>query len=280
MPIRLAEERYRELGILASRCSREAFDELHRYLNQALIGYARGWIGNLDDAEELAQNTWADCFKRKSSFDPRYKFFTFLRGISRHKLLDHFRRHRRMSDLRVLVHDDPELKSVLVAGNDVSEPGDGDKRKIFFSSPDARVFSTELLELSFGCSVKPHQLLVLGFRILEWKPREILAELSNLTLAELADKLASEACRCFAITGPKSARFLTPISSQLKQKVAAVYEEPEYSDLRNDYRNAAAGVTRLKDYLRTDAAKSLYDWMDDIRTKLEQLFQNSGFHVS
>jgi RNA polymerase sigma factor (sigma-70 family) len=280
MPERLAEEEYRELGIRASLCSREAFDQLYRHLHQALIGFIRSKISDLEDAQDLSQETWSTCLTRKASYNSQFTFYTFLRHFANYKLLDYFRRHRRTLDLRTLLKAHPELESLVEAGDDISQPWSGESGRLIFSSPDAKAVFKELLELSFECVVKPHQLLVLGFRILEWQPREILAELSNLTLSNLAEKLASEACRCFSIEGPQSTRFFAPITSELKNKVAAVYVESEYRDLRNRYRDALTGDTWLKDYLRTNAAKSLYDWMDDIRAKLEQLFKENGFHTS
>lgn len=280
MPKRLAEEEYKNLGILAGRCSREAFDKLYRHLDQALLGFFRSNIGSLADAQDLAQETWSTCLARKASFNPQYTFYTFLRHFAKYKLLEYFQRHRRNLDLRTLLKEHPELESLSAAGDAIPQAGSRESGKAISSSPDARVMLQELLGLSFGCSVKPHQLLVLGFRILEWRPREILVELSNLTLSDLAEKLSSEACRCFSIEGPQATRFFAPLTGVLKKKIAAVYGEPEYRDLQKRYPGVEAGETRLSDYLRDDAAKSLYDWMDDIRTKLEQLFQKSGFHVS
>ena len=272
MPERLAEEEYRELGILASRCSREAFDKLYRHLHQALLGFIRSKISNLEDAQDLSQETWSICLARKASYNSQFTFYTFLRHFAYYKLLDYFRRHRRTLDLRTLLKEHPELELLSETGDDILRPGSRESGMAIFSSPDARVMFKELLELSFGCPVKPHQLLVLGFRILEWRPREILVELSNLTLFDLTNKLTSDACRHFSLEKSLSTQMFAPIASELKNTVAAVYVESEYCDLRNRYRDSLTGDTRLKDYLRTNAAKSLYDWMNDIRRRLENLF--------
>lgn len=51
--------------------------------------------GDADLAEELTQQTFVEGVQRRASFDGRSDAVTWLCGIGRHKLVDHFRKSRR-----------------------------------------------------------------------------------------------------------------------------------------------------------------------------------------
>ena len=51
--------------------------------------------GDADLAEELTQQTFVEGVRRRASFDGRSDAVTWLCGIGRHKLVDHFRKSRR-----------------------------------------------------------------------------------------------------------------------------------------------------------------------------------------
>ena len=51
--------------------------------------------GDTDLAEELTQQTFVEGIRQRASFDGRSDAVTWLCGIGRHKLVDHFRRSRR-----------------------------------------------------------------------------------------------------------------------------------------------------------------------------------------
>ena len=59
--------------------------------------------GDSDLAEELTQQTFVEAVRRRASFDGRSDAVTWLCGIGRHKLVDHFRRAGRDSQRQLRI---------------------------------------------------------------------------------------------------------------------------------------------------------------------------------
>src|SRR5437870_8819084 len=59
--------------------------------------------GDADLAEELTQQTFVEGVRRRASFDGRSDAVTWLCGIGRHKLVDHFRKSRRDSERQLRI---------------------------------------------------------------------------------------------------------------------------------------------------------------------------------
>jgi DNA-directed RNA polymerase specialized sigma24 family protein len=279
MPQRLSDEEYKELGIQVSRDNGEAFQKLRRHLEKKLLGFIRSKIYNKKDAEKIAEKTWEYSFDRRESFNPdKSKYFTVLVWKADKLVIDYFRKQG-----RALKRHKRGLgnESTKKGGDNSAPPVSGEPSRLIYSSPHAKAVLKELLELAFKCPVKPHQLLVLGFRVLGWKPRNILAELSNLTLFDLATKLTSDASQYFLMNEQEAALLFEPIVAKLTREVAATYIEHEYNDsgLWNRYGEAQAGDIQLKDFLYYMTPKRMYDWMNKIRNKLEKELKKKGIAV-
>ena len=59
--------------------------------------------GDADLAEELTQQTFVEGVRGRASFDGRSDAVTWLCGIGRHKLVDHFRRSRRDTERQLRI---------------------------------------------------------------------------------------------------------------------------------------------------------------------------------
>ena len=59
--------------------------------------------GDADLAEELTQQTFVEGVRRRASFDGRSDAVTWLCGIGRHKLVDHFRKSRRDTERQLRI---------------------------------------------------------------------------------------------------------------------------------------------------------------------------------
>jgi RNA polymerase sigma-70 factor (ECF subfamily) len=59
--------------------------------------------GDADLAEELTQQTFVEGVRRRASFDGRSDAVTWLCGIGRHKLVDHFRKSRRETERQLRI---------------------------------------------------------------------------------------------------------------------------------------------------------------------------------
>ncbi len=62
--------------------------------------------GDTNLAEELTQQTFVEGFRRKATFDGRSDAVTWLCGIGRHKLVDHYRRSGRDTQRQVRIVSD------------------------------------------------------------------------------------------------------------------------------------------------------------------------------
>ncbi len=70
-----------------------------------LYRFALGRVRNPQTAEDLVQDTFLAAMKGSESFSGRAKESTWLIGILKHKIIDHFRKHNRM-----FLTEDLELK--------------------------------------------------------------------------------------------------------------------------------------------------------------------------
>ncbi len=76
----------------------EAFHHIVKAYSLPLRSFMAAHVYHMDDADDLAQETFLAALKDISRFRRGDDFWTWLRGIARHKLLDHFRRARRRND--------------------------------------------------------------------------------------------------------------------------------------------------------------------------------------
>ncbi|MGA0333047.1 MAG: sigma-70 family RNA polymerase sigma factor [Kiritimatiellia bacterium] len=73
-----------------------------------LYRFALGRVRDPQTAEDLVQDTFLAAMKGATSFSGRSKERTWLVGILKHKIIDHFRKHKRMflsEDLEIPEHD-------------------------------------------------------------------------------------------------------------------------------------------------------------------------------
>jgi hypothetical protein len=196
--------------------------------------------------------------------------------IARSRVFDYFRENRRILDLMVLLLRYPELTDNFQPSGNISPPDMNED-----GPSDDEAVLKELLIMSLECSEKPHRLLFLGFRIIKWKTDKILADLSKLTLFDLAAKLASDTCKYFSLEEEESTQLFAHIFSELKKKVIDVYVEPTFRDsgLWDRYRDALVGDTRLEDFISKNRKTPTSDWMRDIKERLKPLFREKGFFI-
>ncbi|HEX6853572.1 MAG TPA: sigma-70 family RNA polymerase sigma factor [Candidatus Polarisedimenticolaceae bacterium] len=80
------------LVALAAAGDREAFGELVRRHQRPLIGFLFRMTGNRDAAADLAQDVFIKVYQSLGSFDPTYRFTTWLYRIASNWAIDHLRR--------------------------------------------------------------------------------------------------------------------------------------------------------------------------------------------
>jgi len=89
---------------LVEQCRRgntRAFDELVGKYQKTLFNVALRMTADYDASEEVTQQAFVRAYERISSFDPRFKFFSWMYRILVNTALDHLkerRRHDRLDD--------------------------------------------------------------------------------------------------------------------------------------------------------------------------------------
>jgi len=81
--------------VLSARGNREAFATLVRRHQDGLLNFFRR-MGDYNDGEDLAQETFVRLFKYRKRYRPKAKFRTFLYVLARRTWID----HRRAADTR------------------------------------------------------------------------------------------------------------------------------------------------------------------------------------
>ncbi len=99
---------------------RRAFEQLVRRHQRGLVNHIFRHIGQREGAVDLAQEVFLKVYQSLSSFDPRYRFTTWLYRIASNCAIDYLRRKRPPT---CSIHTDPrddksEGASKSLAGND------------------------------------------------------------------------------------------------------------------------------------------------------------------
>lgn len=122
--MRANEDALRELMVAGLGGDAAAHAALLRVLVPLLRGfYRRRASGSDDDIEDLVQETLIAVHVRRATYDPGRAFTAWLFAIARYKMIDHFRRNRRLRPIEgleeVLVAED--FESVAAARIDVDD---------------------------------------------------------------------------------------------------------------------------------------------------------------
>jgi RNA polymerase sigma-70 factor, ECF subfamily len=101
----------------AQRGDRAAFGELVRVYQRRAYAIAYGFVGNRDDALELAQESFARAYKAMPRFKAGLPFYPWLYRIIKNTCLNHLQRRRRRGET--------SLDGLMDSGYDVAT-ADGD----------------------------------------------------------------------------------------------------------------------------------------------------------
>ncbi len=273
----LTPQRQRELVADAHAGDNTAFGVLYEHFRAAICGHISGRLGNPEDVEDVS----GDCFLlalkavQQGRFDPQYSFYTFLRGIADNEIkrllkrqyvqVPRFRNQGTPAYVpKVLAI--PEKGSVTGAWRLV------DRMLASMPRHDAQAVASELLRLVLSCTTKPHQNLAFCLiRFLEWRPREVVRDLSRFTLFQIAQRVYES----FAVVFPgwkigqdqdSRRRHCAEFWNRVEEPTAKVYPEPEYERLRTEYPGNAQDLV-LEAFYGPSPTASLSDWCDKVRRR-------------
>lgn len=101
-----------------------AFDGLVEKFKSPVLNYIYRQIGNLDEAEDIAQNVFIQVYKSAERYEPSAKFSTWLFTIARNLCLNEFRRRQRhpLQSLQQTMSDDSEASPIQYADPKARSP--------------------------------------------------------------------------------------------------------------------------------------------------------------
>lgn len=104
-----------------------AFESWYRRTFPRVFGYLLSRCGNDRTlAEELSQQTFVAAINQRARYDGRSDAVTWLCGIARHKLADHFREVERQERRQMRL----EVRQIRVEGDNIHRPGLDDRAAI------------------------------------------------------------------------------------------------------------------------------------------------------
>jgi RNA polymerase sigma factor, sigma-70 family len=99
----------------------EAFKELVKKYQKPIYNLAYKMTGNYDEASDIAQNTFVKCFENLESFNPRYKFFSWIYRIALNESLNAISMKKRFVDVEDESIKSSDLPSDIVESKEESE---------------------------------------------------------------------------------------------------------------------------------------------------------------
>jgi RNA polymerase sigma-70 factor (ECF subfamily) len=87
---------------LVKRClegSEEAFEALVDRYQKVVFNVAYRMVNDYDTAEDIAQSVFIKGFEKMSSFNPKYRFFSWLYRIAVNETLNHLNQRKRLEEL-------------------------------------------------------------------------------------------------------------------------------------------------------------------------------------
>lgn len=266
--------------------AREAFDTLFEAYRGAIKGFISSHLSPVqrnNDLEDLVQETALEAFKRVCTYDPETgKFYTWLLIWARYVLQRYFDEQRQRLDHEIVVS---ELVAQLRAQ---ASEGEIDEETAEALIETLRVVPLTKLELSpetiaeildkfrhflritFSEGGYPHQQIAFGFiRLLEWKPSEIVDELSEVPLQELAKRLEDDYVKILEYADKQKVRqCFQPLHERMKCKLKEVIPEGDDSwEIIRASPDDVVGKTRFPDYWGDRPTDNLSNWCYRVRQK-------------
>lgn len=97
----------KELIVLARRGDMKAFEQLVFRYEKPIFGFVFRFINHKENAEDVTQEIFIKVYRSLKTFDPEYKFKTWLYTVATNTVYDWLRKAKKSLDLYII--DDPEI---------------------------------------------------------------------------------------------------------------------------------------------------------------------------
>jgi len=232
-----------------------AFNALYASCERQVLGFLRARANNDEDAAEIAAETWIKVWEKLSDYDPALaSFATFAKNHACYQWKAFYRQAK----------DDS-------SGND---PGDdkprGDDKDLGIPPEQADVYEY-LLRVTFGSNLPPHQLIAFGFvRLLEWKPGEVAAELSDVVLRELAKRLERDYLAISTLSEDRLRSHFSPLQAKMARTFGTVVQDTNTLKTYPHLVARVIGDTTLGNYFKSDDEIKQADYIVKWRFSVER----------
>jgi RNA polymerase sigma factor (sigma-70 family) len=250
-----------------AKCGDEkALQKLFEAFYDAIFGYIYGKIYNRADAEDLCNDTFKQAQKSlmECKYDPEYSFYTFLRGIAYFKILDYWGRRSEQHQETVTSPEEDEKPDITQL-----IPFKGDSQYMI-------VFRLEILRLMILCCAKPHKVVAAEFRLLlQWKPQQIVEELSDKELGVLSRMFFEEYLLTFSggIRRETLYKYGSDQFKKIRKLTKVIYIEHEYTEKLEPYRENRVREIPLQVFYTDDPEESIYYWLLDVKHRMRNALE-------
>jgi DNA-directed RNA polymerase specialized sigma24 family protein len=260
--------------MLESGDSSEVWGVFKNAYEPTVRGFITARVDSPKDVEELVSKV----FDRLPKFDPdRGSFLTFIRRVCSNVMIDHYR-GRNIGQRVVFLIEDLHLQR---SDGDSDDPKSERDYLAGLTAPELtpeelarRNESYEwLLRTAFEGDSPPHQLIAFGFvKLLEWRPAEVVDELSEEALMDLGIKLEDDylACGAFRDDPRRGRDCFVKFRQRMKMPFAAAIDDPT-TLATYDQRisgGTVVGETLLVQYYTSNAEDNIVQWWDAVRRRL------------
>jgi DNA-directed RNA polymerase specialized sigma24 family protein len=268
-------------GALAG--DQQAFEALRAGADRAVRGAIRMQVGRRDEGdryvidhalvEDLVQMTWVQVWQKLDTYDPSVGLFVhFARYWARIMV----RRHR----------DTPIGRGVEVALSDTTGGADGDDADASQADrldrlsgqaglrhvPDDPVtvdVYDDLLTITFATNSPPHQLIAFGFtKAVDWRPRRIAAELSQIPLRALEAQLERDYIAASDLPAERVRPAFAPLRSRLGQRFDEAVRDATTLATYPTLHDRIVGETTLGDYYTGEPTADLTQWWYAVKRRV------------
>jgi DNA-directed RNA polymerase specialized sigma24 family protein len=240
----------------------EAFNELYARHEKKVYGFIRARANSDTDVREIAQQTRLEVQRRMSTYDPapdpaRRSFYAFAKFWARILLLRYYQDKGKLREREVLFSElvarfpdlEGEIEGVLARLAPYSGSSVEDEAIRSEEEKNLSEVYEELLCLTFNSPSPPHQLIAFGFtKLLEWKPREIVARLSDLPLRELEEKLERDYLEKSQLPEDRILPCFRQLRESLDRMLREVVKERKTLDTYPRLLDRIVGETTLRAY--------------------------------
>jgi RNA polymerase sigma factor (sigma-70 family) len=263
---------------------REAFDELYSRHDKNVFGFIRARTARDADAQDVAQETRIEIWRKVSSYNPILgSFVTFAKFWASKKLLQHYDAEGRRQRVRVLfselttrfpdLEQEPEIEALVSRLRFQNPFALENEEETAAKEQNLVAVYEELLSLTFNGPSPPHQLIAFGLvKLLERRPREVVAEFSSLPLRVIEERLEIDYINNSQLPEGRVLPCFGQLRENLDWTFGEVVKEPRTRKTYPHLLPRVVGETILREYYTKQTeegqADNIVKWWDAVSRRV------------